>query len=146
MATFLPLPDFSTLAFGGLLEKNTPLICGGHSNISYETKCYEIGSNEIVAELNTPRCCGASVVINQNTLWVTGGSTKETKQTTEFVRINQPTLPGTQLVKSIHHYFSLLQKSCQYRDFRDSAALKKRSGNFTFNRGVHKFLKIALFL
>ena len=110
MATFLPLPDFSTLAFGGLLEKNTPLICGGHSNISYETKCYEIGSNEIVAELNTPRCCGASVVINQNTLWVTGGSTKETKQTTEFVRINQPTLPGTQLVKSIHHYFSFCKK------------------------------------
>ena len=52
---FPPLPDFSTLAFGGLLEKNTPIICGGHSNISYETKCYEIGSNEIVAELNTPR-------------------------------------------------------------------------------------------
>ena len=87
------LPIELDLAFGGLLE-NRPIICGGHSNLTYETNCFEIGTNEIIAELNQPRCCGANMVLNEETFWISGGSTKETKQTTEFVRLGQPTVPG----------------------------------------------------
>ena len=90
---FQDLPIELDLAFGGLLE-NRPIICGGHSNLTYETKCYEIGTNEIIAELNQPRCCGASMILNEETLWISGGSTKGTKQTTEFIRLDQPTVPG----------------------------------------------------
>ena len=98
------------LAFGGLLE-NRPIICGGHSNLTYETKCYEIGTNEIIAELNQPRCCGASVILNEETLWISGGSTKGTKQTTEFIRLDQPTVPGKYIPisnESLNYIFSVV--------------------------------------
>ena len=96
------LPVELDLAFGGLLE-NRPIICGGHSNLTYETNCYEIGTNEIIAELNQPRCCGANMVLNEDTLWISGGSTKETKQTTEFVHLGQPTVPGRYIFLILGH-------------------------------------------
>ena len=90
-------PDFPiqiNFAFGGLLKNNLPLICGGWSGNHSNSNCYIVGDNEIVAELNLPRDSGASVILLEEVLWVTGGHTIETRSSSEFIRLNQPTLPG----------------------------------------------------
>ena len=49
-------------AFGGLIQNDAPLVCGGFTTES-ESKCYLVGLDEVVAELNRPRDSGASVVL-----------------------------------------------------------------------------------
>ena len=93
--------------FGTLHNFTLPLICGGmyrnYSNSDYydgQTNCYILGDDKIVAELLQPRSAGASVVLNNNVLWITGGLVKSMHytKTTEFVRLNQPTIQGIFLI------------------------------------------------
>ena len=70
-----------------------------YSNSDYydgQTNCYILGDDKIVAELLQPRSAGASVILNNNVLWITGGLVKSMHytKTTEFVRLNQPTIQG----------------------------------------------------
>ena len=55
-------------AFGGLIQNDAPLVCGGFTTES-ESKCYLVGLDEVVAELNRPRDSGASVVL-QNEVYI----------------------------------------------------------------------------
>ena len=89
--------------FGTLHNFTLPLICGGmhrnYSNSNYyegQTDCYILGDDKIVAQLLQPRSAGASVVLNNNVLWITGGLVKSMHytKTTEFVRLNQPSIQG----------------------------------------------------
>ena len=89
--------------FGTLHNFTLPLICGGmyrnYSNSDYyegQTDCYILGDDKIVAQLLQPRSAGASVVLNNNVLWITGGLVKSMHytKTTEFVRLNQPSIQG----------------------------------------------------
>ena len=89
--------------FGTLHNFTLPLICGGmyrnYSNSDYyegQTDCYILGDDKIVAQLLQPRSAGASVVLNNNILWITGGLVKSMHytKTTEFVRLNQPSIQG----------------------------------------------------
>ena len=72
-------PDFPISvqqgATGGLIE-NTVIICGGSvsSHDSFD-ECYSITSEKaaLVTHMSVGRQFAASIVINDNTLWVTGG-------------------------------------------------------------------------
>ena len=59
-------------ATGGLLGTNI-VVCGGGDPATDE--CYKITSKETIkfGQMNTKRYAAASVTINSNTLWVTGG-------------------------------------------------------------------------
>ncbi len=88
-------------AVGGLLQNKYPMICGGnvhHSDIM--DKCYIIGDNsQMPIPMSIPRRFAASVVLNGNTLWITGGSVADSgiTGTTEYVMrdgaVNGPDLP-----------------------------------------------------
>ena len=62
-------------ATGGLIG-DTVIICGGWSDgYGYVDECYSLSSEKatLVTQMSGLRCCAASIVINDNTLWVTGG-------------------------------------------------------------------------
>ena len=60
-------------ATGGLLNHKYPVICGGHStNSSFDT-CQVLGSN-VSMKMIHQRDYSASVVLNNEILWVTGGT------------------------------------------------------------------------
>ena len=85
-----PVPMYS--AFGGLINNNLPVICGLPQN-SIEPSCYSLGENFALTKLIEPRYDGASVVLKNEILWITGGKSKSlaggTVKTTEFVHLNQ---------------------------------------------------------
>ena len=76
------LLEFPTFPFeiysqtGGLISKNTIMICGGYHTPDFLTNCYtltdENGYFEQSASLHVPRLKSASVV-TKNGLWITGG-------------------------------------------------------------------------
>ena len=71
-------PDFSISvdrATGGLIG-DTVIICGGGYNVgSSVDECYSLTSEKatLVTHMSVVRYGAASIVINDNTLWVTGG-------------------------------------------------------------------------
>ena len=100
------LPKDVTKATSGLLG-NTVMICGGSTfEIIYNTiynihdnliadECYSITSQKatLVTHMSVGRMYAASIIINDHTLWVTGGFTESASTaSTEFV-----TVTGTML-------------------------------------------------
>jgi hypothetical protein len=90
-------------ASGGLLSNDIALICGGSKESSPTTRlddCFVINENVVEAtiKLTQPRSNAASVVLNGNTSWMTGGVLDENVKTksTEFVELNA-TRPGPDL-------------------------------------------------
>ena len=74
-------PDFPIgvyAATGGLIE-NTVMICGGRIGGSISDKCYSLTSQKatLVTHMSVARSYAASIVVNDKTLWVTGGSTDD---------------------------------------------------------------------
>ena len=72
--------EFGTLergveyAFGGRVADNF-LVCGGRERIGVRRKeCYKVGETTPFLELLQPRYLGASVVLPNNTLFITGES------------------------------------------------------------------------
>ena len=92
-------PDFPISVYeatGGLIG-NTVMICGGHSENFDESQCYSLTSEKItpVTHMSVGRMRAASIVLNDNTLWVTGGAFASTEYVTltdtmgEFVKKKQ---------------------------------------------------------
>jgi hypothetical protein len=90
---------------GGLLNNNIPLICGGFRDIMYRKMngkylddCFAIHPVAIQLKLSEPRAWGASIVLDGQTLWITGGvlNTSRTTKTTEYVGLDG-TRPGPDL-------------------------------------------------
>ena len=71
--------DFGTLergveyAFGGRVADNF-LVCGGLDGSARRKECYKVGETTPFLELLQPRFAGASVVLPNNTLFITGES------------------------------------------------------------------------
>ena len=90
-------------ATGGLLGTNA-VVCGGYPATD---ECYKITSKQAIklGQMNTKRYYAASVTINSNTLWVTGGWDDGTLSSTEFVYLNgaiQAGNSGCKLLKMTH--------------------------------------------
>ena len=86
------LPDVSERfgSVGGLLL-GQPLICGGYNcyDNEYLQNCVKLGHSETKFDLLEKRCGAASVVLDQKTLWVTGGEDgNDDLLTTEFISLH----------------------------------------------------------
>ena len=92
-------------ATAGLLQKS-PIFCGGWDvmcNISQD--CVVIGKPEIEMKMIEKRRGAASVALDQNTLWVVGGSggrIRRITNSTEFIKLGQPSVKGPDLPYSIY--------------------------------------------
>ena len=60
-------------AFGGRVADNF-LVCGGRDGSGLRKECYKVGETTPFLELLQPRDGGASVVLPNNTLFITGES------------------------------------------------------------------------
>jgi hypothetical protein len=95
-------PNFVGAGAGLLSNNNALLICGG-SNPRKLDDCFAINNNGIIQQsairLTKPRSGAASVVLNGNTLWMTGGMIQsgfQKTKSTEFVQLTGTT-PGPDL-------------------------------------------------
>ena len=90
LTTNIPRVKFAT---GGLLQKS-PIICGGWSN----DDCVVIGKPEIEMKIYEKRFNHASVLLDQNTLWLVGGNNENgLLRSTEFIKFGQPPIKGPNL-------------------------------------------------
>ena len=97
-------------ATGGLIG-NTVLICGGRGRLnssyrdSYVDDCYSMTSQKVtlVTHMSVKRLYAASIVLNDNTLWVAGGKYSGIYKSTEYVTISG-TLPGPDLPFPLYHH------------------------------------------
>ena len=95
-------PKAVSAATGGLIE-NTVMICGGNEA---SDECYSLSSGKraLVTHLSVGRIEAASIVINDNTLWVTGGvGGSAYLSSTEYVTITGTILgPDMPMACSLH--------------------------------------------
>ncbi len=79
-----PLGRRTSGATGGLLD-GLPVICGGYNDKQIHSIAKD--QSKFLGQLSVRRKCAASVVLSNNTLWVTGGFDKSLNdlKTTEFV-------------------------------------------------------------
>ena len=90
-------------ATGGLLG-GIPVICGGQSGANVENMCYAIG----VGAMSTKRMRAASVALNGERLWISGGFTGSNElSSSEFVNIDGQTTPGPELPFSIQMHIMI---------------------------------------
>ena len=102
--TCSPFPDMTTVheamlegGVGGLLrgsEGSVPVTCGGQYYDGYECySCFRVeknGTSKLVDMMTHAFHYAASVVLNEDTLWITGGYTtvSHLQADTEFVRVD----------------------------------------------------------
>ena len=95
-------PDFPIDVFGatGGLIGNTIIICGGWYN-GYQSDCFSLTSEKatLVTHMSVARDVAASIVLNGNTLWITGGYPP--LASTEYVTITG-TLAGPDLPMALY--------------------------------------------
>jgi hypothetical protein len=82
-------------AVGGLLNQGDPLVCGGHPATNV---CYVVNQPGQSSEMLEERYTSASLTLNSNHLWITGGyNSNGYLQTSEFVSIGQAAVKGPDL-------------------------------------------------
>jgi N-acetylneuraminic acid mutarotase len=116
-------PDHPMVLYGatGGLIGNTVLICGGYGSLnssyskSYLDDCYSMTSQKVtlVTHMSVKRYHAASIVLNDNTLWVTGGKNSGgSLASTEYVTISG-TLPGPDLPTTLfQHAMVAINSTC----------------------------------
>ena len=87
--TDFPKSDWSG-STGGLVGKSI-LICGGGDTNTEIDECYSLNrdSSALITKMSEKRYGAASLVLNQTTLWITGGWNSESfrLRSTEFIAI-----------------------------------------------------------
>ena len=92
-----------TRAIGGIIQ-NKPVICGGR-NINGRKQCEALEDCHVIQPTKTKlnnmlqrREAAASVVLNQNTLWIVGGHDGDVDlNTTEFITLDEGSIRGPDL-------------------------------------------------
>ena len=97
-------PDFPVGvagASGGLIG-DIVMICGGTDQFSYFDECYSLTPQKatLVTHMSVGRRSAASIILNDNTLWVTGGHNGSYLASTEIVKVDG-TMPGPVLPMAI---------------------------------------------
>ena len=88
-----------TRSVGGVL-KGHPILCGGRNqkgSRQCETlqDCFDIRAQKKLSDLTLKREAAASVVLDQDTLWIVGGHDSDIdSNTSEFVRLDEPPMKG----------------------------------------------------
>ena len=113
-------PDFPISVWGatGGLIGDTVIICGGRdSDFNYVDECYSLTSEKatLVTHMSVGREDAASIVLNDNTLWVTGGYGGPDGgwiASTEYVKMTG-TMPGPDLPMALHgHAMVAINNTC----------------------------------
>ena len=107
------LPIGITGATGGLIG-NTALICGGWHDSPSVDECYSLTSEKatLVTHMSVGRVYAASIVINDNILWVTGGYGGGYLASTEYVTVTG-TMIGPVLPMAIqYHAMVAINSTC----------------------------------
>ena len=97
-------------ALGGLIG-NTVLICGGSG---YVDECYSLTSEKatLVTHMSVGRSGATSLVLNANTLWVTGGYNVIFLASTEYITMTG-TMPGPDLPMALeNHAMVAINSTC----------------------------------
>ena len=105
LANNMPRVDYAT---GGLLQ-NSPIVCGGRDGqIKVSQDCVVIGQQPEMKMIEKRRDA-ASVALDQNTLWIVGGyNGRNELSSTEFIKLDQPSVKGRDLPFTIS-YHSMIQ-------------------------------------
>ena len=102
------------VATGGLIG-DTVIICGGHDVLySSVDECYSLTSEKatLVNHMSVGRQYAASIVINDNTLWVTGGQYGGYLASTEYVTVTG-TMLGPDLPMALsYHAMVAINSTC----------------------------------
>ena len=106
-------------ATGGLIG-DTVIICGGSSMLIYDgssvDECYSLTSEKatIVAHMSVGRRYAASIVLHDNTLWVTGGvdGGGEDLVSTEYVTVTGTTLGPDLPIALYYHAMVAINRTC----------------------------------
>ena len=105
------LAPFAKMAFGatGALVEGVPLICGGgyYPSGSYYDECYQITKlmTSLVTNMKSKRRYAASVVLDNNKLWVMGGHDGSTYlSSTEYVQIGAGSTSGPDLPLAVYSH------------------------------------------
>ena len=106
LANKVPRVDFAT---GGLLQ-NSPIVCGGGYHGITSRDCVVIGKPEMEIKMIEKRRFAASVALDQNTLWIVGGTDEDFNDlnSTEFIKLGQLSVKGRDLPFTIS-YHSMIQ-------------------------------------
>ena len=105
-------PDFPigvSGATGGLIG-DTVVICGGYDISGYSVdECYSLTAEKatLVTHMSVVRSRAASIVINDNTLWVTGGDGYgygEYLASTEYVTLTEAMSAGPYLPMALYYH------------------------------------------
>ena len=97
-------------ATGGLIG-DTVIICGGYrggsevGDTSDSDECYSLTSEKVtlVTHMSVGRYQATSIVLNDNTLWITGGSNDGLLASTEYVRMTG-TMPGPDMPMALYDH------------------------------------------
>ncbi len=107
-------PDKVSEAIGGLLG-NRPVICSGmDTGNTKSSKCYTMGElGQPSATLQTGRWLAAGTLINETTMWITGGIGQDWDHltSTEFVYSNHNTSMGPSLPQTRYSHCMLKVRS-----------------------------------
>jgi hypothetical protein len=109
-------PDFpigTYRATGGLIG-DTVIICGGTNHGNKFDECYSLTSEKVTlaTHMSVGRVNAASIVINDNTLWVTGGYNSGILASTEYVTLTG-TIIGPDLPMALSaHALVAINSSC----------------------------------
>ena len=88
-----------TYAATGALVEGVPLICGGYAS-GYSDECYQITKSmtSLVTNMKSKRYGAASVVLDNNQLWVMGGGDgSNILKSTEYIQIDAGSTSGPDL-------------------------------------------------
>ena len=91
---------------GGLIN-GSPVLCGGISNGDRQDSCIVFGNKKTSIKMNVKRSGAASVVMNEKTLWIMGGDSKNSADrllsSTELITLFPPTsVNGPPLPKELN--------------------------------------------
>jgi hypothetical protein len=109
-------PDFPIGLYGatGGLIGDTVIICGGYDGLFIFDECYSMTSEKatLVTHMSVGRYLAASIVLNDNTLWVTGGSNGGDLASTDYVKMTG-TMPGPDLPMGLYgHAMVAINNTC----------------------------------
>ena len=114
-------PDFpiGVLGAAGGLIGDIVIICGGHDGPdggSIVDECYSLTSKKatLVTHMSVGRRYAAGIVINDNTLWVTGGSGPGTARlaSTEYVTVTGTMLGPDLPIALVNHAMVAINSTC----------------------------------
>ena len=101
-----------SIVTGGLIG-DTVIICGGFDS-GYIYECYSLTSEKatLVTHMSVGRLYAASVVLNDNTLWVTGGYNIGILASTEYVTLTGTIIGPDLPIALAHHAMVAINSTC----------------------------------